>query len=122
MYDGQEVESPQKLGLFVRDPINWNQPKAAAARAFYQRVVHLARTEPAFVSGGLEAVETSAPADIISYRRGNMVVLVNVRDHPVQFSVTGPGFNGAHDLLAKRVQRGSAVNLPAWGAMVLASK
>ncbi len=32
LYDGQEVESPQKLGLFERDPIAWDQPNAAAAR------------------------------------------------------------------------------------------
>jgi hypothetical protein len=29
LYNGQEVESPQKLALFERDTIRWNQPGAA---------------------------------------------------------------------------------------------
>ena len=36
LYNGQEVESPQKLGLFEREAIAWNQPGAAAARASTQ--------------------------------------------------------------------------------------
>ncbi len=53
LYDGQEVESPQKLGLFERQPIVWNQPQASKARAFYASVVKLARTEPALVTRDL---------------------------------------------------------------------
>jgi glycosidase len=119
LYDGQEVESPQKLRLFERDPIVWNQPDAAAARAFYRRIIRLARSDPAFVSGGFQGVETSAPADVIAYRRGADVVLVNVRSHEVRFTVTGAGVNRARDLLSSRVQRGDTVTLAAYGALVL---
>ena len=77
LYNGQEVESPQKLGLFEREPIVWDQPGAAEARAFYAAVLKLARTEPALVGRDLRPVETSAPKDVIAYRRGDLVVLVN---------------------------------------------
>ena len=49
LYNGQEVESPQKLPLFEREPVEWEQPEAADARAFYRRVLELARTEPALL-------------------------------------------------------------------------
>src|ERR1044072_8876239 len=46
LYNGQEGESPQKLGLFERQPVVWSQPHGAEAREFYRRVVRLARTDP----------------------------------------------------------------------------
>ena len=72
LYNGQEVESPQQLGLFEREAVAWEQPDAAAgARAFYHRA---SSSWPGatlrFIAGALVAVETSAPADVIAYRRG----------------------------------------------------
>jgi glycosidase len=119
IYDGQEVESPQKLGLFVREAIAWNQPQAAGARAFYGRVVRLARTDAALITGGLQEVTTSAPDDVIAYRRGDVAVLVNTRSHEVRVTVTGFAVDRARDLLSNRTQRGDTVTLPAFGAMVL---
>jgi glycosidase len=122
LYNGQGVESPQKLGLFVRDPIAWDQPNAAAARAFYRRVLHLARTDPALIAGDLREVETSAPDDVIAYRRGDAIVLVNARPHGVRVAVTGFAVDRARDLLSDRIQRGDTVTLPAYGAIVLARR
>jgi len=122
LYNGQEVESPQKLGLFVQVPIDWNQPRAAQARAFYQRVGRLARHDPAFLSGDFDVVETSDSLDVIAYRRGDAVVLVNVRNRAARFTVTGALVNGARNLLTNRVQRGATVTLPAWGVTVLARR
>ena len=119
LYAGQEIESPQKLGLFTRDPIVWTQPQAAAARAYYRRVVELARTRPAFVSGGFAAVETTAPDDVIAYRRGDALVLVNARSRPVRVGVAGLAVDGWQDLLASRPQKGDTVALAAYGAVVL---
>jgi glycosidase len=119
LYNGQEVESPQKLGLFVRDPVAWIQPASTEARAFYRRVLHLALTEPAFLSGDLREVGTSLPDDVIAYRRGNVVVLVNVRPRLVRFTVTGFQVSLSRDLLSNRTQRREAVTLPAYGALVL---
>jgi glycosidase len=119
LYDGQEVESPQKLGLFEREAIVWNQPHAAVARAFYRRVLQLARTDPAFTAGDFREVRTTAPGDVIAYRRGDAVVLVNARPRAVRVAVTGFDVDGARDLLSSRIQRGDTLSLPAYGAVVL---
>lgn len=119
LYNGQEVESPQKLGLFEREAIAWNPPGAAAARAFYAKVVGLARTNPALIGGDLRKVETNAPDDVIAYRRGEVVVLANVRSRAVRVAVAGVEVDRASDLLSGRVQRGDTVALPAYGAVVL---
>jgi glycosidase len=119
LYNGQEVESPQKLGLFEREPIVWNQAGADQARAFYQSVVKLARTEPGLLARELEPVTTSAPDDVIAYRRGDLVVLVNARPRATRVVVRGKGIAGSRDLLTKQVQRGESVELPAFGTKVL---
>jgi len=120
LYNGQEIESPQKLGLFVRDSIAWGRPGADAARAFYAKVLALTRTDPAFIRGDFQEMETSAPDDAIAYRRGNRtLVLVNARNREVRFTVTGFTVDGARDLLSGRVQRGASVTLAPYAALVL---
>lgn len=118
IYHGQEVESPQKLGLFERDSVRWNQPDAAEARAFYRRVLELVRTDPAFIAGELQPLETTAPKDVIAYRRGDAVVLVNARSHNVRVTVRGFDADGAPDLLANRLQHGDTIPLRGYGAKV----
>jgi glycosidase len=119
LYNGQEVESPQKLRLFERDIIRWNQPHASGARTFYARVVGLARTNPSLIGRDLRAVPTSAPDDVIAYRRGDLVVLVNTRPRGVKVAVTGFQVAGARDLLSNNTQRGDSISLPSYGAVVL---
>src|SRR5690349_13549118 len=119
LYNGQEVESPQHLGLFVRDSIAWGQPDTAASRAFYRRVLHIADTDSAFLSGAIAQVETSSASDVIAYARGNTLVLVNARSRAVSTTVRGFDVKGARDLLTDRVQRSDTLSLPAYGAVVL---
>jgi hypothetical protein len=119
LYDGQEVESPQRLGLFVQEAVEWDQPCAALTRAFYLRVLRLARTDPAFRAGAFEEVATSAPSDVIAYRRGDAVVLVNTRPRGLHVTVTGAAVDGARDLLTSTLQHGDTVSLRAFGAVVL---
>lgn len=119
LYNGQEVESPQKLPLFERELVEWKQADADAARAFYRRVIELARTETALLGNDFAAVKTSAPKDVIAYRRGKLVVLVNPRSKPVSFTLTGFQADGATDLLTKSTVRGRKVSLAAYGALVL---
>jgi glycosidase len=119
LYDGQEVESPQKLGLFEREAVAWSQPHALATRAFYAHVIHVARTDPAFLAGDFVGIETNAPDDVIAYGRGDAVVLVNPRARPIRFTVSGYAVDGATDVLSKYLQRGDTVSLPAYGAVVL---
>jgi glycosidase len=119
LYNAQEIESPEKLRLFERDPIAWNQPGAAKARGFYSAVLKLARTEPALIGGDFREVQTSAPDDVIAYRRGDLVVLVNARPRVVRVAVAGFDVAGTRDLLSNRAQPGDTVALPAFGALVL---
>ncbi|HYN23243.1 MAG TPA: hypothetical protein VE078_19950, partial [Thermoanaerobaculia bacterium] len=111
--------SPQTLRLFYRDPVAWQQPRAAQARAFYRRIVNLVRTDPSFIAGAFSEAETTAPKDVIAFRRGDALVLVNTRPRGVGLSVTGFEPNGARDLLSSRVQRGDTITLPAYGVLVL---
>ena len=120
LYNGQEVESPQQLGLFQREAVAWDQPDAAAARAYYTSVIDLARKNPAFLSGTLTRVETSAPADIIAYRRDSVLVLVNARARETRFAITGFDVKGARSLLTAPTISGDTVVLPGYGAAVLA--
>lgn len=118
LYNGQEVESPQRLPLFEREPVAWDRPGAAEARAFYRRVVELSRSHPAFTAGAFEPVETDAPRGVIAYRRGGALVLVNTRPAAVRVSVAGVRTDGARVLLGAAPE-GGAVPLGPHGFAVL---
>jgi hypothetical protein len=119
LLEGQEVESPRKMRLFERDSVVWGQPHGAEARAYYRKVVSLAHGDPAFISGDLRVLETTAPRDVIAYTRGGSAVVVNPRDSASRVAVTGFPVNGARDLLTGRTLRSDTLTLPAYGAMVL---
>jgi glycosidase len=119
IYNGQEVESPQKLALFEKDTIQWNRAGAEDARAFYRRVVDLSRSHDAFVSGSFDPVEVSVPDDVVAFRRDAVLVLVNARDRPVRVEVPGVRLDGARDLLGGAAPVGNGVDLEAYGAVVL---
>lgn len=119
LYNGQEVESPVPLRLFERDTIAWQGPSAAAAQAFYRQVLEVIATNPAFASRTIAAVTTSAPRDVIAYRRGDAVVLVNARPRELQFMVTGEALKGMRDLLGGKLMEGEQVTLLPHGAVVL---
>ena len=108
IYNGQEVESPQVLNLFVHQPVEWNQPQADSTRAFYAKVVGLAR-DSAIAGRPLTSVETGAGKDVIAYARGDVTVLVNTRGSPVRFAVVG--VSGARDLLSETLQQSDTVAL-----------
>jgi glycosidase len=119
LYNGQEVDSPQKLPLFSREVVAWDQPEASEARGFYARVMELARTDSAFVTGDFRVVRTSSPDDLIAYARGDALVLVNPRGHPVRATIEGFSAAGARDLLTGQTLSVDTLGLPGYGAMVL---
>jgi len=119
LYDGQEVESPQKLGLFVRDTVAWAQPDSGIVRAFYRRVLQLVLTDSSVVAGDFRPLETNAADDVIAYARGGAVVLVNTRNRAVAVVVTGVNVNGTRDRLTDRAQASDTVALAPYGAVVL---
>ncbi len=119
LYNGQEVESPQKLPLFERDPVNWKQANADEARRFYRRVIEVSQR---FADAPMTPASTSANDDVIAYRRGDALVLVNTRSRPVtHVSVDGTPLAGMRDLLTGNRQPTNRISLPAYGAFVLAA-
>src|SRR5438094_22910 len=111
MYNGQEVESPQLISLFDKQPIVWNQPNEESTRSFYARVIQLERTHPAFADNDFTPIATSNPRDVIAYRRNSVAVLVNTRAYPVTVEVNGINIIGSRDLLFDRVQPGNRIEL-----------
>ncbi|HET8624932.1 MAG TPA: hypothetical protein VFM14_15315, partial [Gemmatimonadales bacterium] len=75
--------------------------------------------DPSVLAGDFAEVKTSAPKDVIAYRRGELVVLVNARPRAMKVTVKDRAVDGAKDLLSERTQRGDVISLPAYGAMVL---
>jgi glycosidase len=119
LYNGQEIESPQQLGLFTKETITWDRPGADSARAFYRAILEIARTNPAFGGAALAGVATDAPQDIIAYSRGGTLVLVNSRPRPVRVTVRGVTTAGTRDILTGRDIAPGAIALPAHGVLVL---
>ncbi len=120
LYNGQEVESPQKLRPVRARP----HPVESAAgeprpEHFTPKLSGWRGPSPRCSSPDLRPIETSAPKDVIAYRRGDLVVLVNARPRAVSFTVTGFDVDGARDLLSKNTQRGDTISLPAHGPLVL---
>ncbi len=119
LYNGQEVESPQQLGIFEKEAIAWNQPDADVARAFYARVVRLDTSDPSLLRRDLEQVTTTDPADLIAYRRGDLLIVVNTRDHPLQLTIPGLELRGTRNLLTDEIMPGGPITLRAYGALLL---
>ena len=119
LYNGQEVESPQKLPLFEKEPVNWNQPNASVTIGFYRKVIDLNRTGGDFVGRDLKVIETNLPNDVIAYQRGNAVVLVNTRNRALTLAATGMKLEGARDLLSGGEQKTDTVALAPYGVLVL---
>ena len=67
-------------------------------------------------------MHTSAPDDVIAYRRGDLVVLVNARPRAMRVAVRETAVAGSRDLLTDRLQEGDSLDLPAFGAVVLKPK
>ncbi|HEX6065070.1 MAG TPA: hypothetical protein VFZ04_12655 [Longimicrobiales bacterium] len=92
---------------------------AASASAFHERVIEVATSHPAFTGGELQPLVTDAPADVIAYTRGDVVVLVNTRPRDINVAVHGRMLHRARDLIHGWVQSGETVMLSAFGTAVL---
>jgi glycosidase len=138
LYNGQEIESPQKLALFEKEAIAWDSGppnedshlvrSLLSAVGFYHSVVKVARHEPDLLSRDFRAVETSAAEDVIAYRRGNVLVLVNSRPRSVTVKVSGFPVSGSRYLLSGArersvsVEQSDSVTFQAYGFAVLKAR
>lgn len=119
LYNGQEVESPQKIPLFEKEPVAWNQTDARDARTFYRRIIALSRGINAKT---ITPIETTAASDIIAYRRGPALVFVNTRARPVRFTANPTKVRGLRDAITGSTQSTADITLPPYGALILEQK
>ena len=71
------------------------------------------------MTGALRDIETTAEDDVIAYRRGETLVVVNTRPRSIGLRVSGFGLDGAHEMLSGRAQRGDSLVLAPYGTAVL---
>lgn len=86
IYNGQEVGNPQKLSFFTRTPIDWTINPAITAQ--YKKLISLKKNSSALRNGTI--VNYPGNTDILAFKRASgteqVVVLVNVRDKPVNYT------------------------------------
>jgi hypothetical protein len=120
LYNGQEVESPQKLPLFEKVAIEWDQPGARSAVAFYKRVIELARTHRAFQDGDIRHIDAYGSDDVIAYRRGDVLVFVNTRAKGIGITPRGIELVAPIRLLGEGYRvRNNGISLDPYGFVVL---
>lgn len=75
LYNGQEVGSDQKLGLFDKFEINWNQGKDFFE--FYTKLFAIRKQHPALEEGTYAIVKNKHPEKVYTFlrKKGNDVVL-----------------------------------------------
>lgn len=86
LYAGQEVGEVTNRGN-----INWEDPQGL--RAYYSRLIHIRKENPALLDGSFTSIVNSTPEQVYSYLRtkdkNNAIVNINFSDAPltVNFSV-----------------------------------
>ncbi len=90
IYQGQEVGYPQKINLFEKYNIDWNENPEV--RSFYTTMLTLYDSSEILQNGRLEKIN-SGSEDVLMFNRilehDSMTVMVNVRNHPVNIVLPG---------------------------------
>lgn len=124
VYNGQEAGLAKRLAFFERDPIAWKQ---APEGELLRRLIALKTQQRALWNGAdgavMEPVANSAPRQVFSFVRGNVVAVFNLSARPVEAALKGQRhvgqFTDFGDGAAVSLQDGSTLSLPAWGWRVL---
>lgn len=125
VYNGQEAGLAKRLAFFERDPIPWKAD--APEGALLKRLIALKKQHRALWNGAdgavMDPVANSAPKQVFSFVRGNVVGVFNLSARPVDVTLKGTRhagrFTDFHDGAAITLQDGSTLSLPAWGWRVL---
>ena len=88
LYNGQEVGSKEKLGLFEKHEIDWTKGKQW--REFYTEVFKIRKTNPALSAGDYQYVKNSDPEKIYSFIRtdGRNTLLIVTNFSNIQKTAT----------------------------------
>jgi len=95
IYNGQEAGLNKRLLFFEKDSIPWGNYSKAA---FYKKLADLKHGQQALWSGTYGdryvRIATSADAQVFAYDRGNVRVILNLSDKPVDFTLDNVNFDG----------------------------
>lgn len=92
LYNGQEVGSKEKLGLFEKHEIDWTH--GGEWTEFYSQLYGIRRNNPALAAGDYQYVKNSIPDRIYSFirtdGRNTLLVVVNFSDRQQTATLTLP--------------------------------
>lgn len=122
IYNGQEVGHPEKMNLFEKSAISWNDN--AFMRESYQKMLAIYHQEAALRGNEITFLENSSK-DVIMYQRGSgeqaLFVLVNVRGglSKVELPAELQGKTMLNLLTGKTVMLQKDLNIIDYGVYVL---
>ncbi|MDR7332918.1 alpha-amylase family glycosyl hydrolase [Roseateles asaccharophilus] len=125
IYNGQEAGLAKRLAFFERDPIAWKD--GAPEGELLKRLIALKKQHKALWNGAdgavMEPIANSAPKQVFSFQRGNIVGVFNLSAKPVDVTLKGSRqvgrFTDFSNGAAVTMNDGSTLSLPAWGWRVL---
>jgi glycosidase len=128
LYNGQEAGLNKRLEFFEKDPIHWNN---FPYEDFYASLNHLRDTNQALwhaEKGGIPQRVNTSNSNVFAFVRqkasSRVLVLLNLSSAPVLFTLSTPDYNSNYtEILTNKgvnIHHEEAINLEAWGYMVLA--
>ncbi len=133
VHNGMEACNARRLAFFEKDPIDWSQNEGCAYGTLLKDLIAFRKANPALANGQWGAVmqklETDKPQQVLAWTRSegaNKVVgLFNFSGEPVSVTPTSALADGSYVAFASgdrvTLAEGTAVELPAWGYLLLSS-
>ncbi|MET8654845.1 malto-oligosyltrehalose trehalohydrolase [Nocardia aurea] len=111
-WSSDEVPDPQDLETFLRSKLDWTEPSRdghARLLGCYRALLELRRTRPEITDPWLSHVEVDYDEDArwIAVRRGRLVLIGNLSEHPVTVGYAGAAILSWDD--PERADRGTTV-------------
>jgi glycosidase len=98
LYNGQEIGGTSPQSIYERWPVRWEaagRPKSKSKFAFYQKLCHLRRTEPALTGSEVVWLDNDQPDSVVSFLRRagseEIVTVANLSNHKLKTQVALPG-------------------------------
>lgn len=115
LYNGQEVADTARHSIFGRAPIDWANGETLVGKSrfvFCQKLCALRHGEPSLTRGAVQWLDNDAPDAVLSYLRTfeneQVLVVVNLRDRPVQLKVQNMPTGGFNPVLRRDASVGDA--------------
>lgn len=129
IYNGQEVGLSKRLLFFEKDTINWTT--SPEYTTFYTKLNQIKKSNPSLWNaangGSMTAIQTDKAGEVLSFSRekddNKVIVFINLSGLEQNFQLQDNLLAGTYtDLISGQtyeIVAGQAINLPAWGYLVL---